>query len=905
MPTIREILRNVRLLLTPRAVEEDLNDELRAHIEMQTELNVARGMTAADARAKAERDFGPIASVKEALHNVHSTPSAPIRDSLGGDLHFALRSLARHRAYSVVTVLVLTLGIAATTLMFSVVSGILLRPLPFAHPEQVVLIWGSYPQLSLGFSEQPIDGLLVNTLRERRSVFSSISAFEPRLYNLGNTASPERLNGLQVTSEFFASIGVKPTLGRAFVPAEETPGKDHVVVLSWALWKQRFGGDPHVIGTTITLNAEPYTVIGVGPEGFAFPRGAEMPGDFQMPEATQIWTPMKPPTSGPSELAGIGRVHPGISLAQAQADLDRISRVQDDLYPQGRGWWNTRAIPLRTQVVGDVSTMLVSLFGAAAVLLMIACVNAAQLLLARLQSRRHELAIRAALGASTSRIARVLLLEAMCITGIAGALGTMAGLLGISLLRTLGPARLPRLADIAFDWRVTVVAIVVTVLAGLLFGLAPAMRASRVHLADALRQGGRKTGGDALSIRMRRLLVAAEVALSVMLAVGSGLLVRSLTHELGGDIGFSAPHGLTFEVTLPPLHYPETQLPTSMLHPKSVAFIADALNRIAAVPGVTAVAIGKPLPMSGAQESTVFTPDADADPRLTANNAKPIVEYTVASPGLFAALGTPLIEGRDFTTSDQEQSLNVMIVNRSMAQWLWPGKDPIGKRIHLGTQQQPRWMTVVGVAADMKRYSLTEGPRPEMFVPYTQDAYPTFSTMQFVVRSSGDPTRLVAAIQRAVASVDPGIPVARIRTIDELVSDVSANARFATVVMSCFGAVALVLAMIGLYGVIAFMVHQRRQEFGLRTALGATREQLVQMVLADGFLLASVGLVVGIALALLAGRLLRSMLYEVSVGDPLTLGAVVLLLLGTTALACVLPAVRASGVDPRAALDAG
>src|SRR6185312_11441567 len=378
-----------------------------------------------------------------------------------------------------------------------------------------------------------------------------------------------------------------------------------------------------------------------------------------------------------------------------------------------------------------------------------------------------------------------------------------------------------------------------------------------------------------------------------------------LTHELGGDLGFSAPHGLTFEVTLPPLHYPEKQLPTSMLHPKSVAFIGDALARIGAIPGVKAVAIGKPLPMSGAQESTVFTPDADADPRLTANNAKPIVEYTVASPGLFAALGTPLIEGRDFTAADQEQSQPVMVVNRSMAHWLWPGKDPIGKRIHLGTQKMVTWITVVGVAADMKRYSLTEGPRHEMFVPYTQDPYPTFSTMQFVVRSSGDPTRLVAAIRRAVASVDPDIPLARIRTIDELVSDASANARFATLVMSSFGVMALALAMIGLYGVIAFMVHQRRQEFGLRTALGATREQLVRMVLMDGFMLACVGMVAGVVLALIAGRLLRSMLYQVSVADPLTLVAVVLLLLGTTALACVLPAVRASGVDPRAALDAG
>ena len=904
MPTIREVLRNIRLLLTPRAVERDLDDELRTHLDLQTRLNIERGMNPDAARARAERDFGPIASVKEALRYVHGQPSAPLRDTLGGDLHFAIRSLARHRVFSGVTVLVLTLGIAATTLMFSVVSGILLRPLPFSHPEQVVLIWGSYPTLNLGFSEQPIDGRLVDTFRRNRQAFKSISAFVPVLYNLGSTASPERLDGVQVTSEFFNTIGVRPTLGRAFVAAEETPGKDHVVVLSWALWRRRFGGDPHVIGTNITLNAEPYTIIGVAPQGFAFPRGAEMPGDFQMPESTQLWTPMKPPTGGPSELAGIGRVNPGVTLAGAQADLDRMSRLMDELWPQGKGWFNTRAIPLRTQVVGDVSAMLFSLFGAAAVLLMIACVNAAQLLLARLQSRRHELAIRAALGASTPRIARVLLIEAMLITGIACALGTLAGMFGVSLVRTLGPARLPRLADVTFDGRVTAVAIGVTMIAGVLFGLAPAMRASRVHLADALRQGGRKSGGDAMSVKLRRVLVSAEVALSVMLAIGSGLLVRSLAHELGGDLGFSAPHGLTFEVTLPALRYPEKQMSTSMDHPRSVAFISDALERIRAIPGVKAAAIGKPLPMSGAQESTVFTAEG-GDPRLWTNNGKPIVEYTVASHDLFTTLGTPLLLGRDFSQSDVNTTPGVVIVNRSMAQWLWPGQDPIGKRIHLGTSSMAvAWMTVIGETADMKRYSLTEAPRPEMFVPYTQNPYPTFSTMQFVVRSADDPAKLIGPIQRAVASVDPDIPLARIRTIDELVSDASANARFATLVMSAFGTVALVLAMIGLYGVIAFMVHQRRQEFGLRTALGATREQVVQMVLADGFTLAAVGLVVGIALALVAGRLLHSMLYQVGVADPITLAGVVLLLLVTTSLACVLPALRASGVDPRAALDA-
>jgi predicted permease len=903
MPTIREILRSLRLLVAPRAVERDLDDELGTHIDMQTQRNIERGMDPATARSTAVREFGPIAPVKEALRTVHGRATAPLHDSLGADLRFAVRSLSRHRTFSGVTVLVLALGIAATTIMFSVVSGVLLCPLPLAHPERVLMIWGSYPSLNLGFSEQPLDGREIQVMRENRRAFESISAFMPQLYNLGSASEPQRLDGVRVTSEFFHTIGVPLALGRGFEAAEETPGADRVVVLSWALWQRQFGGDRNVLGTQIVLNAEPYTIIGVAPQGFAFPRGAEMPGDFQMPAAAELWTPMKPQHGGPSELAAIGRVHPGVTLAAAQADLDRMSRMQDQLYPQAKGWYNTHAVPLRTQVVGDVSGMLLSLFGAAGVLLMIACVNAAQLLLARLQSRRHELAIRAALGASMPRLARVLLIEAMLITGIAGTLGTLAGVVGVSLVRTFGPSRLPRLADVTFDNRVTGVAVIVTIIAGVLFGLTPAIGASRVRLAEALRRGGRRSSGDGVSAKLRRALVVAEVALSATLAIGSGLLVRSLDHQLRGDLGFSAPHGITFEVSLPPLHYPEKQNPTSMNHPKAVAFIGDALERIRAIPGVKAAAIGKPLPMSGAQESSTFYPEG-ADPRLLQNNSNPMVEYTVASPDMFAALGTPLLKGRDFDASDVNESAPVAIVNSAMAQWLWPGQDPIGKRVHLGSQaSKAPWMTVVGVAGDMKRYSLMEEPRPEMFVPYTQNPYPTFSTMQFVVRSAADPAQLVGPLERAIASVDPGIPLARIRTIDELVSDVSANARFAAFVMGTFGVIALALAMIGLYGVIAFMAHQRRQEFGLRTALGATRGQIVRMVLADGFTLAAVGLAAGIVLALAGGRLLRSMLYHVSVADPLTLLGVVVLLLATTAFACLLPAARASGVDPRAALD--
>jgi predicted permease len=364
-----------------------------------------------------------------------------------------------------------------------------------------------------------------------------------------------------------------------------------------------------------------------------------------------------------------------------------------------------------------------------------------------------------------------------------------------------------------------------------------------------------------------------------------------------------APHGITFEVTLPPLRYPETPSTASMDHPRSVPFFTDALERIRAIPGVNAAAIGKPLPMSGEQNASTFYPE-EGDSRLLDQPQPPVAEYTVASPGLFAALGTPLLSGRDFSASDRKETTPVVIINHAMAQWLWPGRDPLGRRIKLGRLQTPSpWMTVVGVVGDMKLYSLTQTPRPEMFVPYTQTPFPSFATMQFIVRTTEEPAQILGSLRRAIAEVDPAIPVARVRTVDELVASVSATARFATLCMSAFGGAALLLATVGLYGVIAYTVQQRRQEFGVRTALGATRGQIVRLVLGDGVRLIVIGLVIGAGLSAVVGWLMRSMLYHVSVVDPVTIAAAGGLLLGAALLACLLPAARAAAVEPRVALD--
>ncbi|HEY3934896.1 MAG TPA: ABC transporter permease [Gemmatimonadales bacterium] len=901
--TFRALFRALRLLATPGAAEHDIDDEIEGHISLQTARHVAAGMDPETARVAAETEFGPTAATKQAVLGVHANPGAGWPEIFAGDLRFALRSLRRHRVFSSVTVTVLALGIAAATLMFSVVSGVILRPLPYRNPDQLVMVWADFLDPSVAGIPEPMNGLQVIGIQQHGRIFENVSGVVSRQMNLQTDNAPERIDGAGVDDNFFRTMGVTPALGRGFRTGEELAGADHEVVLGWNLWQRRFGGDRGVIGRSILLNNEPYTVIGVAPQHFDFPEGAGMPSTVPVAATAELWVPLKPPLNGPSEHLVVARVKPGTTLAAAQTDLNDVAHVLDQQIPGAKGFFQMHAVPLHTQLVGDVEGMLFILLGAVGVLLTIACANAAQLFLARLQGRRGELAIRAALGGSSARIARILLLEALTLTGIAGLVGALLGSIAVALLRHAGSERMPRVSDIAFDGRVVGAAVAITVVAGLLFGVVPAFRAGRMRLADMLRRRGR--GGDFGSPRTRRMLIVAEIALSVMLVTGSGLLIRSLARQLGGDLGFTAPHGLTFEVSLPALPYPETQGATFMEHPQSVEFFRQALERIRAIPGVKAAAIGKPLPMSGSEEGTVFVPE-NSDPRLTADGRAPIMDYTVASPGMFTALGTALLSGRDFDNTDQHDSPPVVILNAAAAHWLWPGQNAVGHRLRLGSARTVApWMTVVGVAADLHRYSLTRNPSPEMFVPYTQRPYPTFAPMQFVVRSSVAPALLAAPIQRAISAVDPTIPVAQLRTIDQLVSDVSANARFATITMSVFGVAALLLAMIGLYGVIAYAVNQRRQEFGLRTALGASRGDIIRLVLVDGLTLTVIGLSIGAVLSVAGGRVLRSMLYHVSVFDPVTAGVTVLVLAGAALLACVIPAIRAAAIDPRVALEEG
>jgi predicted permease len=822
----------------------------------------------------------------------------------------AARRLRNAPLFSVMSVLTLAIGIGASALMLSVVSTILLKPLPYGEPERIEMVWGSYPDANLGVPEQPTHGAVFSIIRDNIEAFESIAAFRGASLNLGDSTAPERLDGVAATGEFFRALGVTPARGRFFERANESPGEDHVVVLSDALWRRRFGAETSIIGRVLTLNGEPYTVIGVARAGFAFPRGSEMPGDFQFAATPELWVPLKPPQEGIADLAIVGRLKAGITHLAARQDMDRVMAVVERSIPVVKNS-KPRAllVPLRKQVVGDVTEMLLSLIGGVALVLLIACVNTAQLLLARLQARRREVAMRAALGATRLRLAGEVMAEIALLVAAGGAAGIALGSVGIDLLRAYGTAQLPRAAELAFDARFAAAALGVVVIAAVAVSLVPLVLGSGAgggaDLMTTLRSGGPGAGASGISGKARRALIVSELAGSLVLVASAGLLVRSLSQQMNAKLGFDAVHGATFEVSLPPIRYPERAFDTGMEHPAAVQFLGAALDNIRALPGVSAAGIGKPLPLSGEQQASVFTPEGEL-PSLPPEAFSPIAQFTVASQGMIRALGATMLAGRDFSDADRAEGVPVVIVNESMAAWLWPGKNAVGRRLHVGGPRDRRpfpWMTVIGVMGNMKRYALTETPRPEMIVPYTQNPYLTFGTMQFVVRSNLQTAALMPEIQRAIAAADPSIPIAHPRTIDDLVATSAANARFVTRFMESFGLVALLLTIVGVYGVIAYSVQQRRQEFAVRRALGATTREILRLVLAEGLALAAVGVAIGLSLTVAAGLSLRHLLFGVSPFDLVTLLASMVVIAGLALAASLVPAVAAARVEPRAALE--
>jgi putative ABC transport system permease protein len=808
------------------------------------------------------------------------------------DLKYAARLHVKAAGPTMVALLTLTIGIGASTAAISVVNSVLIQPLPYKEAQRIVIPWRLAPKdANLGYNEVPWGDIDFLHLLKLTS-FDSMGAFKSQVFNLTGAEEPVKLEGLKVSAGLFSVLGVAPRLGRVFSDKEEHDGSGREAILSYQVWQGHFHGDREIIGRSIDLNGLPYTVIGVMQPGFSFPHAEEMPGSFDFPRQAQVWVPLALPVtdkaSGPDELAVVARLKPTVSVAKAQAEMNLFATQMERQFPDGKGWYGSHVTSLMEQATGKVREPLLLILSAVGALLLIACANVANLLLARSLSRRSEFALRAALGAGKMRIVRQVLTESTLLSICGGAAGAVLAALALGSFKVFGPTNLPRLQEVTLDWQLLAFALAISLGSGALFGLAPAMGAVAGNLAKSLRESGRGTVGSRMSIRLRNMFVVLQIALALVLVVASGLLVQTLFRLLAVDPGFNAGRVLTFELTLPGTKYADPD--------HIAAFYLRALTMLRAIPGVAHAGIVETLPLAGASDATLIHIPGRSDPP----GKEPYANYSIVSPDYFSAMGTPLLRGRWFGDSDAASSSSVLIVNATMAKKYWPAVNPLGKQMGLGNSSSN--MTIVGVVADVKHLSLREDPGPEMFVPYTQRPFPSMQLMHVVLRAKLDAITLASAARETIRQIDRDIPLSNVTTLRTIVDDSVASQRFSALLVGAFGVLSLVLASIGLYGVISYSVSQRTREIGIRIALGAQRPTVFAMVLGHGGRLTALGILAGLFAALGVSRLMVSALYGVQATDALTFAAAVPVLAIASLLGCYGPARRAMRVEPVTAL---
>jgi putative ABC transport system permease protein len=811
------------------------------------------------------------------------------------DLRLAGRGLGKRRGLTAVAILTLALGMGANTAMFSVVNGVLLSPPPFRDPERLVMVWASSPTLArdLGFPDTlPTSPAAFYDWQGQNRSLASMAMIRPNFVNLSRQGDPERLGAVVVTGEFFPALGASAAVGRTLTPQDDDPGATPAVVLSHALWHRRFGGDASVVGRTIHLDAKPSVVVGVMPREFAFPRGSEMPAGFGFARGPDLWVPAALPAEmkrhrGMRGALAFGRLKDGVSIAQAQADLHAITQRLWDAHPDSDRGWGVRVEPLAAQLTGDVRPALLLLFGAVGLVLLIACGNVAGLLVAHAVSRRKEIAIRIALGASRGRLVGQLLTESAVLSLLGGALGLVCAHGTLRALLAIIPASVPGADRIVLDARVAAFTALVSLLTSVVCGLVPALHSSRVPPADALKDGARGAAGDPRGRRAGRTLVAAEMALAVVLVIGAGLLLRSFARLSHVETGFQREGLVTFRIDLPSSRYPAARRP---------AFVAALLDRLRALPGVRAAGATTGLPMTSSEN--LEPTEIEGRPR-PAPGQEVYMDYRVVSPGYFAALGIPVKRGRTFEDTDGNAQARVAVISESLARMHWPGEDPIGRRLR--ARDEEAWCTVVGVVGDVRHSGMHSQARPHFYVPYAQSPR---GDLAVAVRTTGDAQALVSAVRPAVAAVDPDQPIDDLRTMDQVIADSLADRRFNTLLLGAFAGLALLLSAIGLYGVASYSVGQRTREMGVRMALGAGRGQVLRLVLGESLRTVLLGVVPGLLVALAAGRLLAGLLYGITSADPLTFGACVAVLGLVAVAAALMPGLRATRVDPMVTLRA-
>jgi len=877
MVWVQRIVLRLRALVFRSRMARDFDDELRFHVERQTAENIARGMSEETARTAALRAFGGVQRYKEEIGDAHGFH---LFDQLRQDLSYAARAARRAPGFTVIVVLTLALGVGATTAIFSVVRGVLLRELPFGSPERLVRLWLANP--ARNEARSPISIPDLEDWRRLGRSFDHVSAYStlPTGLALVDGGEPLRLKTAYVAADFFATLGVSALVGRTLLPSEHVDGRDRVVVLSHRFWSGRYGSARDIIGRTLRLNDEPYSVVGVMPAAFRFPD-----------RDTDVWVPISvvpasgiPRTRSVRWLEPIARLAPGVTAARAQSDLSVMTeRLASEYGDTNAGWTRATLVPLRDAILGSSRSRVWILFGAVVLTLVLACVNVANLVLARASRRSRELAVRTALGAGRARLARQLFTESVALSLTGGAFGVVLAMWGVRALVTLIAPWLPAVGDIRLDGTVLVFALSVSAITGLAFGLIPVV-GDRGNVAGTLRESGRGNTGAAGAHALRRALVALEVGLAMMLVVGAGLLVKSFSRLSNVSLGFDADRTLYLRVTIAASRYarPSEYLP-----------VADRmLARVREVPGITAAALAKDGPMRAGGEPSSFVIPAQT---ASASSAEPRANFLPSSDGIVRALGLRLIAGRDLIEQDGDSGAIGVVVSAGLARKHWPERSPVGEEI----EYQGRRMRVVGVAGDARYTSVQGDPTPMIYVP---NSIVTRRIFTVIARTAGDPALLLPAVREAIRAVERDQPITEMGTVREAVGDAVAAPRVLTLLVGAFGVVALLLAAIGVYGVVAYVVGQRMNEIGIRIALGAKSADIVQWTLKTGLTPALVGLAAGTVGALALSRWLGAQLYEVSPKDPVVFGGVGVVLVIVAILASGVPARRAARVDPAIAL---
>ena len=859
----RSLYRRVRGLLRAGAIRDEIDEELQFHIDMRAAENERAGMSAADARREAERRFGDRARTKEHGYEVRG---GGWLETCWQDVRYGARMLRKHPGFTLIAVTALALGIGANTAIFSVVYAVLLRPLPYKDAGRLVIANISPPDF--------------RDLKESNRVFDGLAIWATNQYNAAVNDESKQTLGATVSPEFLPLLGT-PQLGRAFTPAED---REPLVVISHDLWQTRYGGDPQVLGRTIRLNGVPHTIVGV------------MPPEFQLPsQETKLWvtygsamanTPQQNENRQLRIFRAVAHLRPGVSPAQMQAEMDTLSQRLQQQYPKTNEGVRIEFTPLYERIVGDVRPALVVLLGTVGFVLLIACANVANLTLARMTAREREIAIRLALGAGRWRVTRQLLTESLLLAGLGGAGGLLLAQWGIALLPLLNPRDLPRVSAIGINPTVLLFTLAVSVAAALFFGVLPAWQSTRADINHALKEGGRGSLGSPKGRRLRGALVVTEIALSLVVLVGAGLLLNSFTRLLRVETGFVAEQLLTVNVGY--IRYKEPQ--------QRAAVARTIVERLRALPGVRAVGGSTGLPPITPQRGTRFAVQG-----LPNDNSDERAAYLLAiTPDYFRALGTPLYEGRAFGERDEADAPKVVIINRALARRLFPQESAIGKRLQLvNPEQTEEWREVVGVVGDVRYSGLDDPGEAAIYTPFAQ----TPGLWNYLMlRTDVPPQSIIPAVRQAVAAVDPNLEAANPRTMEQLIAQAVAQPRFYTLLLAAFAALALVLAAVGIYGVISYSVTQRTHEIGIRLALGAQRGDVLRLVIGQGLTLAAGGVVLGLFAAYAATRVMTNLLFGVTATDPLTFAATALTLLLVALAACYLPARRAARVDPMIAL---